>query len=171
MRRCFRIIGCDENKMKICIFSDSHGFPEPMIKAIKKEKPVLCFFLGDGERDVKAVQAVFPSLPFYAVRGNCDPRSALSSSIACTVGGISVFATHGHLYNVKHEPALESLASAARAEGAALVLYGHTHTANQQQKEGITFLNPGALAFTSEPSYAVLTADKGNFTAEIRTLS
>ena len=66
---------------------------------------------------------------------------------------------------------VESLASAARAEGAGLVLYGHTHTANLQQKDGITFLNPGALAFTSEPSYAVLTAEKGNFTAEIRTFS
>lgn len=157
--------------MKICVFSDSHGFPEPMIKAIEKEKPFLCFFLGDGERDLKAVQNVFPSLPFYAVRGNCDPRSSLSSTISCTVGGISVFATHGHLYNVKHEPALESLASAAKAEGAVLALYGHTHTANLERINGITFLNPGALAFTKEPSYAVLTVDKGDFTAEIRSLS
>ena len=100
-------------------------------------------------------------------------RSSFSAQkLHCLYGRRNIrFSTHGHLYNVKHEPVLESLASAARAEGAGLVLYGHTHTANLQQKDGITFLNPGALVFTSEPSYAVLTAEKGNFTAEIRTFS
>ena len=98
-----------------------------MIRAIAREKPALCFFLGDGERDLAQVQARFPALPFYAVRGNCDWRSALSASIVCTVGGVCIFATHGHLYEVKHEPNLDSLLRAAEEAGASLALFGHTH--------------------------------------------
>ena len=50
-----------------------------MIRAIEREKPAMFLFLGDGERDLAAVKERFPTLPFYAVRGNCDLRSSLSS--------------------------------------------------------------------------------------------
>jgi len=32
--------------MKICVFSDSHGWAENMIEAVWREHPTLCFFLG-----------------------------------------------------------------------------------------------------------------------------
>ena len=37
--------------MKACVFSDSHGVTGHMITAIELEKPDICFFLGDGERE------------------------------------------------------------------------------------------------------------------------
>ncbi len=157
--------------MKICVFSDSHGSAEAMLSAVERERPALCFFLGDGERDLRAVQARFPSLPFYAVRGNCDLRSTLSGSLVCTVGGVCIFAAHGHLYNVKYEPGLESLAAAAREAGARLALYGHTHLARLECRDGITFLNPGAVGRAAHPGYAVLSVEAGGFTAELKTVS
>ncbi|MBR0211794.1 MAG: YfcE family phosphodiesterase [Oscillospiraceae bacterium] len=156
--------------MNICVFSDSHGCAAHMITAIEREKPALCFFLGDGERDLAAVQARFPALPFYAVRGNCDPRSTLSASLTATVGGVCVFATHGHLYNVKYEPALDSLSAAAEVSGASLALFGHTHHAALEERGGITFLNPGSIGRTAHPAYAVLTLDGARFRAELKTV-
>ena len=141
-----------------------------MITAIEREKPALCFFLGDGERDLAAVQARFPALPFYAVRGNCDPRSTLSASLTATAGGVCVFATHGHLYEVKHEPDLDSLLRAAEEAGASLALFGHTHHAALEERGGITFLNPGSIGRTAHPAYAVLTLDGARFRAELKTV-
>ena len=141
-----------------------------MIRAIAREKPALCFFLGDGERDLVQVQSRYPALPFYAVRGNCDWRSSLSASIVCTVGGVCVFATHGHLYEVKHEPDLDSLLRAAEEAGASLALFGHTHHAALEERGGITFLNPGSIGRSVRPAYAVLTLDRARFRAELKTV-
>lgn len=141
-----------------------------MIRAIAREKPALCFFLGDGERDLVQVQSRYPALPFYAVRGNCDWRSAQSASIVCTVGGVCIFATHGHLYEVKHEPDLDSLLRAAEEAGASLALFGHTHLPCLESRRGITFLNPGSIGRSAHPAYAVLTLDGARFRAELKTV-
>lgn len=154
--------------IKICIFSDSHGFAGHMLTVLEQEKPALYFFLGDGERDLKVLLKHFPDLPFYAVRGNCDPRSKLSSSLTCTVGGIGIFATHGHLFNVKYEPELDSLAFAAKDAGSDLVLFGHTHDPCFESHHGIHFLNPGSIGRITRPGYAVLSVDKGQFTVQLK---
>ena len=156
--------------MKICVFSDSHGCAEHMIRAIAREKPALCFFLGDGERDLVQVQSRYPQLPFYAVRGNCDWCSAQSASIVCTVGGVCIFATHGHLYNVKHEPDLDSLLRAAEEAGASLALFGHTHLPLLETRRGITLLNPGSVGRSARPGYALLSLDGGSVKAELKTV-
>ena len=141
-----------------------------MLKVIARENPTLCFFLGDGERDLKQVQGRYPALPFYAVRGNCDPHSALSSALTCVVGGVCIFAAHGHLYNVKYEPELDSLAAAAQEAGASLALFGHTHRACLEVRSGITFLNPGSIGHRTRPSYAVVLLDgERQFSAKLKT--
>ena len=155
--------------MKICVFSDSHGCAEHMITAITREDPTLCFFLGDGERDLAAVQARFPALPFYAVRGNCDLRSRLSSSLVCSIGGVSIFAAHGHLYNVKYEPVPETLAEAACEAGARVALFGHTHLPYCGEY-GLLLLNPGSIGRSAHPSYGLLHIEDGKCTAELKTL-
>ena len=156
--------------MKICVFSDSHGSAGPMISAIGREKPDLCFFLGDGERDLSAVQACYPSLPIYAVRGNCDLRSKLSALLVCTVGGVRIFAVHGHQYNVKYEPNLETLADAARNAEASIALFGHTHHSQMAQEDGLLFLNPGTIGRVPHPSYGLLELDDGKARGRLATL-
>lgn len=147
--------------IKICVFSDSHGCAAHMIAAVEKENPTLCFFLGDGERDLAQVQARFPSLPIYAVRGNCDLRSQLSDTLTCMVGGVRIFAAHGHQYDVKYEPGLETLSDAAKMAGASVVLFGHTHHSLLEQKRDLLFLNPGTIGRVPHPGYGLLWLDDG----------
>lgn len=152
--------------MKICVFSDSHGYADNMIQAITRESPALCFFLGDGERDLAAVHERFPSLGINAVRGNCDLRSSLPQSLICAVQGVRFFATHGHLYNVKYDPALQELFDAAG--DAAVALFGHTHRPYLKRREGMLLLNPGTAGKVPRASYALLTLCGETVQAEIK---
>ena len=156
--------------MKICVFSDSHGYAGNMTAAIGLERPDACFFLGDGERDLAEVEELFPDLSIHAVRGNCDFFSERSSAVCLTLDGVRIFATHGHLYDVKYDPRLEMLTSKAVEMGADIALFGHTHAQHISVSRGVTLLNPGQAGRGWYPCYAVITTDNGRFDAELKTI-
>lgn len=156
--------------MKACVFSDSHGYAGNMMAAIELEKPDLCFFLGDGERDIAEVIDKYPDLPVYAVSGNCDFRTDRRSSLFCEIEGVKIFATHGHLSRVKYDYDLETLTSQAAEAGADIALFGHTHQQHLSESRGITLLNPGSAGRGYYPSYAVLMIERGKFSADLKTI-
>lgn len=156
--------------MKVCVFSDSHGYAGNMIAAIELENPDLCFFLGDGKRDIAKVSERFPDLPVYAVRGNCDFRSNMSSSLCCAAGGVTIFATHGHMSNVKYENDLDTLTYQALQAGADVALFGHTHSQHLSKNNGVMLLNPGSAGRGYYPGYAVLTIENGKCSADLKAI-
>lgn len=141
-----------------------------MIAAIEFEKPDMCFFLGDGERDLAKVMNKYPDLPVYAVRGNCDFRSNLSKLLICAVAGVKIFMTHGHLSDVKHEYDYETLTSQALEAGAQIALFGHTHSQHLSENMGVMLLNPGSIGRGYYPSYAVLNINNGFYSADLKAL-
>ena len=155
--------------MKLIVCSDSHGRSEHLVQAIRREAPELCFFLGDGERDLERAQSQFPDLPVYAVRGNCDLRSRLSQELVCAVGGVTIFATHGHRYNVKHDQSLIALRHAAREANANVILFGHTHLPLLEWHGGVLYLNPGSIGGIRR-SYGLLTVEHGRVQGELKRL-
>ena len=163
-----------ENKvvkfMKVCVFSDSHGYTGNMTAAIELERPDMCFFLGDGERDIARVMEKYPEMPVYVVRGNCDLWSKESSAISCEIEGVKIFATHGHLSYVKHDFGFETLTSQALEEGADIALFGHTHRQHLSESYGVTLLNPGSIGQGYYPGYAVLTIQNGKCRPELKAI-
>ena len=155
--------------MKVCVCSDSHGRTEHLIQVLQQERPELCFFLGDGARDLEAAQAQFPGLIFYAVRGNCDLRSRLPQELVCAVGGVTIFATHGHRYDVKHDHNLRTLRRGALDADADVVLFGHTHLPVLTWSEGVLFLNPGSIGGIRR-SYGMLILENGQVQGELKCL-
>ena len=141
-----------------------------MIAAIELEKPEMCFFLGDGERDIAEVIEKYPDLPVHAVRGNCDFRSEYGSSLVCEVEGVTIFASHGHNYYVKYEPELDTLTSQAIDAGAEIALFGHTHSQHLSYNRGVMLLNPGSAGHSYYPCYAILNVENGHCTADLRAL-
>ena len=157
--------------MKICVFSDSHGWAENMIEAVWREHPTLCFFLGDGETDLVTLRGRFPDLPINAVRGNCDLHSAKPLVFNAVVAGVRIYAVHGHQHEVKYDDAVRELCYAGLRADADIVLFGHTHRPYHNRHLGMEILNPGSIGRVKEPSYGVLTIEDGIAAAEIRYLN
>lgn len=155
--------------MKICVFSDSHGYPEAMLRAVERETPEACFFLGDGQGDLAALRAHFPDLTVYAVRGNCDMRSLLPLSVTVTLEGVTFFAAHGHRLDVKHDPSLAELRSAGAKAGAHVILFGHTHEPFLEDRAMPVILNPGSACGT-RATYGVVVLHERRIYARIKHL-
>ena len=102
------------------------------------------------------------------VRGNCDAevdQMVLEFPIQADyalfdLDGVTAFITHGHLFNLDQLP--------PHKDGD-LLIHGHTHVLTVQEKDGMTYINPGSAALPKEnnpKSYMVY--EKGVFT--IKTL-
>lgn len=153
---------------KICVFSDSHGYGDPMLHAIRVESPDLIIHLGDGESDLAKVKGNFPDLEIRSVRGNCDVFSAEPVLLQTEVEGKKIFATHGHTYNVKLDRDYRRLRYAALESDARIVLFGHTHIPYHDRCWGMEILNPGSICAGPSPSYGVLVIDGDDMTAQLK---
>ncbi len=144
--------------MNLLVFSDTHHYPERMLRIVGGEPHLTaCFHLGDGWDDAELLQQRFPAIPVYSVAGNCDrfpfaPREGLAP-----FGGMLFFYTHGNTYHVKHGPG--QLWLAAKQRGATAALYGHTHTPFYEITDGIHIFNPGSLSFprSGPPTFGRIT--------------
>ena len=166
MKEAFRFTG----KTRLCVFSDSHGNPAPMLRAIRKEDPDAIFHLGDGEGDLRAVKREFPKLPIYSVRGNCDVFGASPALLQTEIAGQKVFAAHGHAFKVKYDRDYQTLRYAALEADARIVLFGHTHIPYHDRVWGMELVNPGSIGYGAHPGYAVLTVDENGVTADLKSI-
>ena len=160
--------------MKILVFSDSHGHAERIRRAVRTHLAVgkidRIFFLGDGVHDIIKVSDEFPTVPVTYVYGNCDDafttpeerdNKVWEEKITC--GGVTFLLMHGHKYGVKYST--DDAAFRAVEVGADIVLYGHSHRADDSVvdcgKQQVRVINPGAVTGYA-PSYAVLDVTAGD---------
>ncbi len=154
--------------MKWMIASDLHGsayYCRKMLEAFEREGADRLFLLGDllyhGPRNdlprEYAPKEVISLLngkkeKLLCVRGNCDAEvdqmvlefPVLADYAVLPVGRRLIYATHGHIYNVKNLPPL--------APGDVL-LHGHTHVpAWTEFGQGNLYLNPGSVSIPKENS-------------------
>lgn len=129
--------------MTVVILSDSHGLLDYMYMAVETIRPDAVIHLGDCWRDGVKLQERFPEIPVYHVPGNVDFGCDAPRELHLTLEGHRVMACHGDRYSVKLT--LARLEHAAREAGAELALYGHTHQAKLEKREGVTLLNPGSI--------------------------
>ena len=98
------------------------------------------------------------------VRGNCEAEvdqmvlevPVMADYCILPLGGRLLYATHGHIYNMKNPPPL--------APGDVL-LHGHTHVpAWESFGDGNLYLNPGSLSIPKENSpHSYMTLEDGIF--------
>lgn len=131
--------------MRILVVSDTHGNEAELRRAVLSQTQAeLVIHLGDGEEECGRVKRAFPEKMFLQVRGNCDWGSSLPVTGTHTVEGVTLFYTHGHVYSVKHGD--YQAVVAAREQKADILLYGHTHEALTDYRDGLYLLNPGSLS-------------------------
>ncbi len=143
------------------VLSDSHGFLgrlEGILMASEQYGPFdAVIHLGDGCRDLDRFREHLP--PVIQVYGNCDALYTTPGTDPVRVeelGGVRTVLTHGHTLYVRS--GTDGLYNRALRDGAAAVLYGHTHRQKLEYRNGVLIMNPGAVEMGR---WALLTVRKG----------
>ena len=88
--------------MKIGVLSDTHRAVTLADQAVKKMGDVdMVLHLGDNYTDAVYLAKKYPNIKFDYVKGNCDFGYGSESEKIIDVGGIKIFMTHGHRYNIQ----------------------------------------------------------------------
>lgn len=130
----------------VVVVADTHSSPHPALDGLlARLRPCAILHAGDiGSLDV--LDALARHAPVHAVRGNIDARApGLPDTrvLELVVGGatLRVLLTHIAVYG----PRLRAeVAARARAEGAALVVCGHSHVPFIGADKGLTVFNAGS---------------------------
>ncbi|MBQ7660534.1 MAG: YfcE family phosphodiesterase [Clostridia bacterium] len=151
----------------ILVLSDIHAGrrrAEEVVAAHPSCKTV--FFLGDGVSAFVRLCEKFPDRAYFAVCGNCDFSidGADTRESVLEICGHRIFLTHGDAYGVKG--GVGGLIAAARARGADIALFGHTHRRHEEyvSEYGLYLFNPGSIGAARDGaySYGILTLDEKN---------
>ncbi len=148
--------------MKILIVSDTHRHNENYLKVVEKVSPVdMVVHCGDIEGSEYLI-AESAGCPVQMVMGNNDFFSDLSREKEFRIGKYKVWLTHGHNYYVSMSN--EYIKNEARARGADIVMYGHTHKPQIDYDDGVIALNPGSLTYPRQEgrkaSYMIMELDR-----------
>ncbi len=155
--------------MKILVFSDTHGIPSTMLRAVKEHLDAgtvdMLVHLGDGKRDFEKITAKYPDISAVSVAGNCD-LYAFDSQTEClfSAGGLTFLAVHGHRLHVNED--LQYAVDYAAQKGADVLLYGHTHRKADEvmtasNGKTVRTINPGTSGLGYIATYAVLNIVNG----------
>jgi putative phosphoesterase len=131
---------------RLLVVSDTHGEKRLLERILEQAAGGYdaVIHLGDGYRDALDFKKDIREL--HLVAGNMDnvfdPAREIPEILVIELEGVKVLLTHGHKFRV--HSTTEELERYARLNGAALVLYGHTHEKELVTKDGIVFFNPGA---------------------------
>lgn len=146
--------------MRIIVMSDSHGDFSRVRRIFEENPGADCFIhLGDGAGDFEEAGWLFPDVPKKGVRGNCDfgcdpklPKEGLLE-----FSGKRLYFTHGDLWRVKY--GLDEIERVGRERGADVVLFGHTHNAMAEYRDGLWLINPGSVRFGGRTPAGYLALD------------
>ena len=155
------------NKMKLMIASDIHGsayYCEELLKAWEREGAHKLLILGDilyhgprndlpdGYAPKKVIELLNPlKEKILCVRGNCEAEVdqmvlsflVLADYAVLFVDGITIYATHGHVYNESNLLPMER---------GAVLLNGHTHVPKCVKHDEYIYMNPGSVSIPKEGS-------------------
>lgn len=146
--------------MLVGLISDTHGYVDPRIPSLFRHVDRI---LHAGDIGSEAVLEQLARIaPLIAVRGNADLHLAavLPERANVELDGVGVHLVH------RREDAMPP-------PGTAVVVYGHTHRAQTEQRDGITWVNPGAAGrqgFHRVRTAALMRVNAGTPEPEIVTL-
>jgi putative phosphoesterase len=135
-----------DGSLRLAVVADTHSQPHPATAARLTElAPDAILHAGDIG-DLAVLDALVKFAPVYAVRGNIDTHARdLPDVLVLTIEAptpLRIVLTHIALYGPKlRAPVVRT----AQAEGAALVVCGHSHVPFIGSDRGITVFNPGSI--------------------------
>jgi putative phosphoesterase len=121
--------------LHIGVISDTHGLLRP--EALAALRGVDHILHAGDVGDAGILVALREIAPLTAIRGNVDV-----SGVCGQLPATELVELGGCLFYLVH--ALHDLDINPRAAGVAAVIYGHSHHADVEQRDGVLFLNPGS---------------------------
>lgn len=142
---------------KLGIISDSHNVLRPEVLEILKNCDCI-LHAGDICRP-EILDQIRPLASIYAVQGNNDRLMVppLAKTLKFTIEGVRFFMTHN-----KRDAALN-------LGDSQVVIYGHSHTYSQAERDGRLWLNPGSCGFSrfgTEVTMAVMSVENGKYSVK-----
>jgi putative phosphoesterase len=135
-----------EGSMRLAVVSDTHSQPHPAMPArLAALVPNAILHAGDIG-DLAVLDGLAALAPVYAVRGNVDAHArSLPDVFVLDIAApapLRILMTHIAVYGPKLRA---EVAGMAKAEGAQLVVCGHTHVPFIGSDRGLTVFNPGSI--------------------------
>ena len=146
---------------KILVVSDSHGSDTGIRQAIKQEGEDIDVLVhcGDMGHDIKASLGLDYRFDIYSVTGNCDYLLPQIPEVSFKLGYFNFLVIHGHLLDVKYSN--DRIIAYAKENYADIVLFGHSHIPEIEERFGVLLVNPGSISlprqFSRNKTYAVVT--------------
>lgn len=163
--------------------------------------PQMCFDLLMKYKPIVTIKgntdAYLEEIPTFVVRNEEDERllkhykytsirmskkaretiASFDSTKRFEIEGVSVLACHGTPSSYsdglfEDNADIGALAKEMKSDGISLVLSAHTHIPSDFTKDGVRFINPGAIGFSldgdSRPSYAIVELADGKIRAQFK---
>lgn len=137
-----------DGSFRLAVVADTHSAPHPATRQRLTElAPDVILHAGDIG-DLAVLEQLAEVAPVHAVRGNIDARdNALPDLLTLDVVAdaalrLRILLVHIAVYGPKLRP---EIARAAQAEGASLVVCGHSHVPFIGRDRGIAVFNPGSI--------------------------
>jgi putative phosphoesterase len=140
--------------MKLLIVSDNHGSTRELEVLAARHKGEIDYWIHCGDSEFDFNHDLL--MQYLKVRGNMDYEQKLPNEITENLNGVSVYITHGHLFNIKMS--LLNLSYRVEEYGAKIAFFGHSHIACSFEENGIVFINPGSISLPrgrEDKSYAI----------------
>ncbi len=122
-------------RMRIGVISDTHGLLRPEAEQALQGVDLIVHAGDVGKAEILSRLKIIA--PVFAVRGNVDTEKwaqELPETAMVEAGEACLYVIHN----------LRNLDLNAKAAGIDLVISGHTHQAEQWEREGVLYLNPGS---------------------------
>jgi len=150
-----------EKRITLGVISDTHGLLRPeAVDALRRSDRIL--HAGDvGAPEI--LEALAKIAPVTAVRGNVDSASwarVLPATEVVEAGGVLIYMLHD----------LDQLDLKPEAAGFRVVIYGHSHQPQIEEKNGVLYFNPGSAGprrFSLPVSVGRLTIAAGKVQAQL----
>jgi putative phosphoesterase len=136
----------DGASLRMVAVADTHGRPHPALgDRLAELSPGHILHAGDVG-DLAVLRRLEEVAPVTAVRGNIDGRE-LPDAVTLDVRSdaavlLTILLTHVAVYGPKLRAEVVRL---ARAEGASLIVCGHSHVPFAGHEHGLTVFNPGSV--------------------------
>ena len=134
-----------DGAVRLAAVSDTHSRPHPAtVTRLAEMAPDAILHAGDVG-DLAVLDELARIAPIHAVRGNIDTRGDLPDVLVLDIASatpLRILLTHIAVYGPKLRT---PVARIAQAEGATLIICGHSHVPFIGVDRGITMFNPGSI--------------------------